>query len=587
MVENIKQFFYLLDSQAKKAIPFLIISFFLSSMLDVVGIGLIGIFLTLLIDPTYLIHKIPAVQFVLPNFGGNKIIVICGVLIICAIAMKSFAVIAIQKKMVYFAQTFSLRLKMRLMTAYQYAPYIYHLQKNSDYLISRVQTNIDGLVNNMLMASLTLISNTLMTFFILAFLLMIHPISTTILLAMFICVGVGYDLLIKKNLSAMGKIIAESGGGIYKSIRHALHGLTEVRVLGREKYFSEKLQNKHRVNLAANAVINRQQLIPRYLIENMIAIFTIAVSVVGVALGYNAATILSLVAMFAVAGARLLPTVTQVMMSVNQIRVGYPHLSLVYNEFKDVEQLEKNSFQTKLISNKGKKLSFSQIQLKNVCYKYPQATIPSLTNIDMIIAKGQSIGLIGHSGAGKSTLVNVLMGFLEPKAGQLLVDGQEIKQLRSWLNNFAYIPQSIFLLDDTLRHNIAFGIEEEKIDNNRVWDAINRAQLAEVVNNLSEGVDTPIGENGIRLSGGQRQRVSLARAFYNERDIIVMDEATSSLDNETEKEIINTIKRLKGKKTLIVIAHRLSTVKHCDVLYRLEQGSISKVGTFQEVVGSI
>jgi len=237
-----------------------------------------------------------------------------------------------------------------------------------------------------------------------------------------------------------------------------------------------------------------------------------------------------------------------------------------------------------LLQQEGK-FNFSNICLNNVYYKYPNTTHGALENVSIKIIKGQSIGLIGQSGAGKSTLVNVILGFLEPQQGQLLADGNLIPNLRMWLNNFAYIPQSIFLLDDTLRRNVAMGIEDKDIDEIQVWNAIKMAQLTEMIHQLPNGLDTLIGENGVRLSGGQRQRVALARAFYHERDIIIMDEATSSLDHETEKEVIHTIKRLKGNKTLIVIAHRLTTVEHCDVLFRLEAGRITAVGSYQEVIG--
>lgn len=584
MKESFKQFFYLLDRKAKKALPYLIISFFVSSVLDVIGIGLIGVFIALLLDPTFLLNKIPSLEILLPSLEGKNAIIIFGILLIVAIILKSLAVVFIQKKMYLFAQKFSFRLKSRLVKAYQYAPYIYHLQKNSNDLLSRIQENINGFINNLLMPSLTLISSVLMTLFILLFLLVLHPISTIVLLALFICVGLGYDLLIKKDLSAMGKIIAESGGSIYKCIKHSLYGLVEVRVLNREKYFVDQLEKKYYEHLEAGAIVYKQQLMPRYLIENMIAIFTVTLGLGGLALGYKAASIVALVGVFGVAGARLLPTVTQVMISINQFRSGYRNLSLVYNEFKEIEQLTKSS-QQELTFDRVEKQKFSKIQLKRLHYQYPKTNVFVLKDISMEIYKGQSIGLVGPTGAGKSTLVNVILGFLEPQQGQLLIDGKPITNLRSWLNNFAYIPQSIFLLDDSLCRNIAFGIDDDEISHHRLWNAINMAKLTEVVENLPQGIDTSLGENGIRLSGGQRQRVALARAFYNERDIIVMDEATSSLDNDTEREVISTIKKLKGEKTLIVIAHRLSTVEHCDVLYRLDRGTISKTGTFQEVVG--
>jgi len=305
----------------------------------------------------------------------------------------------------------------------------------------------------------------------------------------------------------------------------------------------------------------------------------------GIIAGLSMVSVMAMVGMFAAAGARLLPTMTQIMSTINQVRGYSHHTKIVYDELVELDCIMHDSeIQQSLATQRGKQ-EFSCISLHNVTYQYPAAMYSAINNVTLAFCKGQSIGLIGPSGAGKSTLVNLILGFLEPEQGELLVDGNKIENLRAWLNNFAYIPQSIFLLDDSMRRNIALGIDDDKIDEARIRNAVQMAQLTEVVLQLPKGLDTLIGENGVRLSGGQRQRVALARAFYHERDIIVMDEATSSLDNETESEVINTVKRLKGNKTLIVIAHRLTTVEHCDVLYRLEKGSITAMGSFEEVVG--
>jgi len=587
MKEHIKQFLYLLDRPAKKAIPLILFNFLLSSVLDVIGVALIGVFLGLITNPHLLSNRIPFIGSWLSNLSNNKILIISGLLIISAFATKAFLVLKIQKQLIFFCQMLAVRLKTRLMTTFQYAPYIYHLQKNSDYLISRIQGNIDSYVNNVLMAILYLVSNSLITFFILSFLLIMHPYSTIILFGAFILLGVGYDYFAKKKLVQMGKRLAITNAEITKSVREGLHGLVEARVLGKENYFIEKLNRYSLEHAASYGVLVTGQLLPRFLIENMIAIFIVLVCMVGLTTGYNSAHIVAMVGIFAAASARLLPTFTQIITSINQIRGYFHHMGLVYSELIEVDELKRNSFQTNLLLSTDSKLLFSKVDIENASYKYPQSNNFALKNVDLTILKGQSIGLIGHSGAGKSTLVNLILGFVEPQSGQLLIDGKSIQCLRRWLNNFAYIPQSIFLLDDTLRHNIAFGTNDEDIDDNRLFSAIKMAQLNEVVENLPEGVNTFIGENGIRLSGGQRQRVALARAFYYERDIIIMDEATSSLDNETEKEIINTIKRLKGEKTLIVIAHRLTTVEHCDILYRIEKGIIISAGSFKEVIGLV
>lgn len=579
-----KQFFYLLDRQARKAIPFLLLSFIISSILDVVGVGLIGLFLGLLTNPSYLANKFSYSWLALPTIESNKILELAGIFIIIAFALKAILVMSIQKRIILFGQSLAVRLKTRLMTAFQYAPYVYHLKKNSDHLISRLQGNLDSYIGNVVMAILYLLSNALITVFILSLLFYLHPVPSLILLISFIIFGLSYDLIARKKISLLGKQLAKTNGEISKSVREGLHGVTEARVLGREKYFIDKLTKNSIEHAHSYGVLTARQMLPRYLIENMMAIFIVAVCLFGMGAGYSSVKIVAMVGVFAAAGARLLPTFTQIITNINQIRSYYHQMDLVYNEFLEVDQLTQNSLQKNLLQTHKEKLQFDKVELRQVCFHYPESSLVALSNIDLTFYKGQSIGLIGRSGAGKSTLVNLILGFLEPQQGKVLIDGKPLVDLRGWLNNFAYISQVIFLLDDTLKRNVAFGINDEEIDEQRVWNAIKLAQLEDVVKNLPAGLETWIGENGVRFSGGQRQRVALARAFYHERDIIVMDEATSSLDNETEKEVISTIKRLKGEKTLIVIAHRLSTIEHCDILYRLDKGKIIATGTYQEIV---
>lgn len=579
----IKQFFFLLDHQAKKAIPFLIIAFLMSSLLDVIGVSLIGVFLGLLTNPTFFLQKLH-LFFLLQTFTEKKLIIFSGLLIISAFAFKAVLALFIQTRVIFFCQSLSIRLKKRLMNAFQYAPYTYHLEKNSAHLLSRIQTNLDAYINNVLLPLLTFAANALVAVSILLLLAILHPILTFFLIVMFVLVGMLFDLFFKRKLTSMGKISALSTGEMIKSIHHALYGLTEIRVLGREEYFLNKLTQISAQYAHAAGVLYALQQTPRFLVENMIAIFIIGLSLGGIVVGLSMSSVVAMVGMFAAAGARLLPTATQIISTGNQVRAYFHHTHLVVNEFIELEQLQ-NLSKRKLVSTPEIKLPFSTISIQEIDYQYPNATHASLNHVSLEIHKGQSIGLIGPSGAGKSSLVNIILGLLEPQQGTILVDGKPIENLRAWLNNFAYIPQTIFLLDDTLQKNIALGIEDEAIDETRIWNAVKMAQLTEVVHQLPQGINTMMGENGVRLSGGQRQRVALARAFYHERDIIVMDEATSSLDHETESEVINTVKRLKGNKTLIVIAHRLTTVEHCDVLYRLDHGRVSAVGSFQEVVG--
>jgi ABC-type multidrug transport system fused ATPase/permease subunit len=228
-----------------------------------------------------------------------------------------------------------------------------------------------------------------------------------------------------------------------------------------------------------------------------------------------------------------------------------------------------------------------ELVIDNVFYRYPNTTMDSLQGINLRVKKGESVAFIGKSGAGKTTLVDVILGLLEATSGDIRVDGQSIYQnLRAWQNNLGYIPQSIFLTDESLKQNIAFGVPVAAIDDARIQKAIVAAQLTDLVAQLPQGLDTPVGERGVRLSGGQRQRVGIARALYHERDVLVLDEATSALDTDTEKLVTEAIASLSGSKTLFIIAHRLSTVEKCDRLYLLDQGKIVKSGTYAEVVAS-
>jgi len=266
------------------------------------------------------------------------------------------------------------------------------------------------------------------------------------------------------------------------------------------------------------------------------------------------------------------------------LRFNRDSVSRLYQDVTSMHPAEKYS---------GEKISaiyepFDLLTIDNISFRYPMAEHDALSQLVIEIHAGESIGLIGSSGSGKTTLVDTLLGLMEPQQGKITFNGKPLMEsLTIWRSHVAYLPQQVFLIDNTLRRNIALGIVDEEIDEHRLMSALDKARLLELVEQLPEGIDTLLGEKGVRLSGGQRQRVALARAFYHERDVLVMDEATSALDNETEQEIVEEIQRLKGKKTMIVIAHRLTTVQHCDRIYKMEKGKIVASGTPQEILDAI
>ncbi|HLB43565.1 MAG TPA: ABC transporter ATP-binding protein [Gammaproteobacteria bacterium] len=575
----LKQFFSLLDQEARKKLPFLIITFLIAPLLDIVGIGMTGVFLTLISSPDYFLKIFPFNKQLLVNLNHTQLIAITGIFVILSFLIKAFAGYFIQRNTSAFSFRLALRLKLRLMKAYQFAPYSFHLMRNSSYLLNRM-IQADGYIGGILLPSLTFFSNLLIGLTILGFLLFMHPYATVGL-----CIIFGFVFWLNSKLfwhraKKLGQVTSASGGEIFKIIKQTLYGLKEIRVLGTEQYFFNKLQLIAKDFADAQGVYNAFQLIPRYIVESVLMIFVILLCLVNIAIGMTPGEIVIFVGVFAAAGARLLPTMSQLTTGLNQIRFSYPTMTCVYQELCTLKNLE-NEFIPPACQEK---LVFSKIQFNQACYRYPGSKQDAVSNINLSIIKGQSVGLIGTSGAGKSTLVNILLGLLPIQSAEILIDGQPITNIRKWLNNFAYIPQQIFLLDDTLKHNITLGIEDDQIDEEKIKTVLHMARLDQVVLDLPDGVNTLIGENGIRLSGGQRQRVALARAFYHERDVIVMDEATSSLDNETEQEVINSIQTLRGIKTLIVIAHRMSTIRHCNVIYKLEAGRVIANGSYEEVV---
>lgn len=582
-----KQFFqqvlFLLDSESKKKLPVLFFIFLSTSILDVIGIGLVLAFLSLIVNFNQAIHHLPiAMQDFLNLFSAKSVIFFIGVGLIATFIFKGFWGIYSQRKLVYFISRCSLKLKMRLMHGYQYVAYSILLQKNTAYSMNKMSL-VDNFISNALFATLNGIASCLIIGGIILCLLFIHPWITLFLSVMTGSVFWLYDVFVRNHIVRTGKTMSMCGGEINKSILQALGGLKEIRVLGQEPFFLNKIKVFASAFSQAYSTYASLQLIPRYAVESAASIFLVVLVLSALFFDTTPLNMIPTLGVFAAACIRLLPNITQLIGQFSQLRGANYATNLLHHE---VFELEKNISVGLNDVNTLQRQPFVEFSLRAVSFSYQNARHSALDNVSLSIFRGQSIGFVGESGAGKSTLVSIILGLLSPHAGEILVDQLAIQHPRLWLNNFAYIPQSIFLLDDTLKHNIALGVENSEINNDKLNKAIEMAQLSTVVSELSDGVETVVGENGVRLSGGQRQRVALARAFYFDREVIIMDEATSSLDNETEHEVIHAIKRLHGIKTLIVIAHRFSTIQHCDVIYKLEKGKIVAKGSFDDVIGA-
>ncbi len=383
--------------------------------------------------------------------------------------------------------------------------------------------------------------------------------------------------VLKPKLNSLGMTNQTIQSRIAKWRIQAIYGIKDVKVLHRESFFADNYESNGKIGAKLNqkyAIINA---LPRILIETIFMVSILGYLVVCVALGDDMTQMLPTLTAFGLAAVRLLPCVNRINTYLTDISYFRPCLDYVY-ENMNINEISKKTNQTLLPVDETKTMQLrNRIELKDIVYAYPNTDTLIFDHADMEIPYGKSIGIMGPSGAGKSTIVDILLGLLKVHEGQILCDGDNVfDNYPAWLAQIGYIPQSIYLVDEPIRNNIAFGIADDEIDDNRIWQVLEEAQLKEFIQTLPEGLDTAIGDRGVRLSGGQRQRLGIARALYHNPEILVFDEATSALDNETEAAVMEAINSFHGKKTMVIIAHRLNTIEKCDIIYRVEGGKITQ-----------
>ena len=373
-----------------------------------------------------------------------------------------------------------------------------------------------------------------------------------------------------------GKDNQDYYSGLFKWISQTVQGIKEVKITCKEKYFVSEYRKCGKGYVGAVQRYSLYNQIPKLLIEPVCITVMVGYMIFLVLSGESTENMIDVFGTLAAAALVLLPCVNRINNQINSIAYFEPFFMGVSDNLQD--EINGEKVDMSFATDEEEKLPVKDIiEMKDITYSYPNTERLIFDHADLTIPVGASVGIVGTSGAGKSTVVDILLGLLEVKTGTIFADGVDTKQhYRKWLKNIGYIPQMIFMLDDTIRKNVAFGVPEDKIDEKRLWDALKEAQLDEFVKTLPEGLETSIGERGIRLSGGQRQRIGIARALYNNPEVLILDEATSALDNDTEKAIMDSINRLHGKKTLIIIAHRLQTIEKCDMVYRVEDGKAKR-----------
>jgi ABC-type multidrug transport system fused ATPase/permease subunit len=409
-------------------------------------------------------------------------------------------------------------------------------------------------------------------------LLLVEPIGTIIVISVLGLAGWGFNYITKQHITNWGKARQYHEGLRIQHLQQGLNAVKDIKVLGRELEFLEQHHTHHILGARTGVFLQILQSLPRLWLELLAICGLTILALIMLVQGRELGAIMPVLGVFAAAGFRVLPSIGRLINSVQTLRFSLPAINTLCNEINSFIPIDKNPNQNNATFNK-------LIEFQNVCYTYPGANKPALNDISLKVKQGASVGIIGNSGAGKTTFIDILLGLLAPEDGKVSVDGFNIQErLRPWQDQIGYVPQSIYLSDNTLRNNVAFGIAKDNIDEDAVIKAIHAAQLEEHVDSLTDGLNTIIGEHGVRLSGGQRQRIGIARALYHNPSILVLDEATSALDKETESGVMDAVYALQGSKTVIIVAHRLSTIENCDYLYKFSKGKIIKEGKFEDVL---
>lgn len=581
----LKKIQYILPKRDPLKIVILFLLMLVAAGLEVAGIGMIPAFVSIVASPEkvldYELTK-PILSFL--NITSSSDLLIWGsVMLVSIFILKSIYVLVFNFFEARFIFNRRYILSHKMMTNYMQAPYTFHLQRNTAELLRNITQEVNIFVNIVVTNILGMAKEGIMAISILIFLFVMEPMITLIVMAISGMGAGSFIFFTRLKLKRYGIEQQHHRGEMIRAVNQGLGGIKDARVLNREPEFIEKFRSEVFKSSRLGAYTRFIQQIPKPVVETTAVIGMMLISAFMVWQGRSMAVIIPILTLFAMAIVRLMPAVQSLSSKYTSLKYNMASIDPLFDDLKELEKVT-SAFRKDRKSKKRSKLK-EKIEARNVYYKYPGSDEQALNGVSFIIPRGQAVAFVGASGAGKTTVVDLLLGLMEPRKGDILVDGKDIhKNLSAWQRNIGYIPQSIYLADETLRKNIAFGVPENEIEDEKVMLAIKSAQLTDVVDRMPLGLDTMIGEDGTRLSGGQRQRVGIARALYHDPQVLVMDEATSALDNITEKEITKAIEALVGERTVIMIAHRLTTVQNCDLLYLMSEGEIVDAGDYDELL---
>lgn len=546
----------------------LLIMTVIGAFLELAGVSAIMPFVSIATNPnsiyeSALLSKIYTLSGV-SSINSFLIFLSLGLVLIYAIKNAFILLLYnVQYKFTYNSQQL---LEGKLLSCYVSQKYEFHLSKNSAELQRNILQDVSGFFLSVLsyLQALTEVSVCIVLFLFLLMQDKAITLGVTFLLVLFV---LGFYGIAKKRINRIGITSREASAKRVQWVQQVLGGIKEIKILEREHFFLENYNSNAKIYAQKQRKYQLVMVAPRPIMETVCVGSLLLIVALKLMSGVSIAYFMPTLSVFAVAAFRMLPSFGRITGCMGTITFQKSAVDGVCKDIEEAEDLLRKSQSIELGHLEFKE----KILVKNISYKYPKTDTLVLEDITIEIPKNKSVAFIGPSGAGKTTLADIILGVLVPTAGSILVDGVNIvTNLKEWHKNIGYIPQNIYLMDDTIRSNIAFGIEPEEIDEDRVLKVLQEAQLHEYINSLEEGLNTYIGERGIRLSGGQRQRIGIARALYANPEVLVLDEATSALDNETEKAIMEALELLQGNKTLIIIAHRLTTIQNCDYIYEIK-----------------
>ena len=554
---------------------------FMGMFLEMLGVGVIVPALIVMAESD-LASKYPVLKPWLNMLGNpsQEWLVVAGISAMVGVyVLKNLFLAFLAWRQNHFVTTIQFDISKRLFEGYLRQPYTFHLQRNSAQLI-RNTLNHAGSISSIIRQGLLLLLEALVVLGVSIMLLVLEPLGAVLVISVLGLAGWGFNRFTRSHILRWGKAFQMHEGLRIQHLQQGFGGVKDVKLLGREREFFSQY-NFH--NMESARIQRRQattQALPRLFLE-LLAISGLAgLVIVMITQGKPMEMLLPVVGLFATAAFRIMPSVNRMIGAVQGVNFSLPVINTLSDE---LQLLTDNKLQ-----GSSQLLPFkSVLRLEHVSFQYPSAEVSTLSKIEILIPRGSAIGIIGASGAGKSTLIDIILGLLKPGDGTVKVDGVDIQtNLRGWQDQIGYVPQSIYLTDDTLRRNIAFGLPPDQINEEAIVEAVSSAQLVQFIEELPKGLDTIVGERGVRLSGGQRQRIGIARALYHDPEVLVLDEATSSLDIDTERGVMEAVKALKNK-TVLVVAHRLSTVRNCNYLYRLDQGKVVEEGKPSLILGEI